>query len=67
MGEVVNLRMARKRKARAGREDTAARNRAAHGMSRAEKEANKAARDRAEKALDGHRREPGDTPEDGAK
>lgn len=67
MGEVVNLRVARKRKARAGREDAAARNRAVHGMSRAERDASKAAKARAEKALDGHRREPGDDPADGAK
>jgi hypothetical protein len=38
MGEVVNLRIARKRKARAEREETAAENRAKFGRSRAEKQ-----------------------------
>lgn len=38
MAEVVNLRLARKAKARAGREADAAANRAAHGRPKAERD-----------------------------
>lgn len=58
MGEVVNLRMARKRKARAEREKDAERNRAEHGVSRNQRAAARAETDRAGAALDAHRREP---------
>ncbi|MBX3572949.1 MAG: DUF4169 family protein [Mesorhizobium sp.] len=61
MGEVVNLRLARKRKARAAQDIQAAANRALHGRTKAEKAEEKAARQRGEALLDGHRLErPGD-------
>ena len=55
MAEIVNLRLARKRKARADASDKAATNRALHGMTLAEKRKLTAERDRASTALDGHR------------
>ncbi len=57
MGEVVNLRLARKAKRRATEAATAATNRAAFGRTKAEKAADRAARDRAEHLLDGAKRE----------
>ena len=57
MAEVVNLRLARKAKARAGREAAAAANRVAFGRSKAEKEAAKAETARARRLLDGAKRE----------
>lgn len=57
MGEVVNLRLARKAKARAGKEATAAANRAAFGRGKAEKAAARAAAQRAAHLLDGAKRE----------
>jgi len=53
MGEVVNLRLARKAAARAAKEAEAATNRAAHGRTRAERAATKAERTRAARLLDG--------------
>ncbi len=55
MGEVVNLRLARKRKARAEHDAQAAANRALHGRGKSEKIAEKTARQRSEASLDGHR------------
>ena len=55
MGEVVNLRLARKRKAREDREVEAAANRALHGRSKAAKRAEETGRQRSEAVLDGHR------------
>ncbi|WP_294189830.1 DUF4169 family protein [uncultured Sphingomonas sp.] len=57
MGEVVNLRRARKAKARAEAETTAATNRAAFGRTKAEKQRDAVARDRLNATLDGARRE----------
>jgi hypothetical protein len=57
VAEVVNLRLARQAKARAGKEATAAANRAAFGRSKVEKAAAKAEADRAGRLLDGARRE----------
>ena len=57
MGEVVNLRLARKAAARRGKEAEAAANRAAHGRTRAEREATKAEKERAARLLDGARRD----------
>lgn len=62
MAEILNLRLARKRKARAQAGEKAARNRAVHGRSGAERAKAEAERQRAQATLDGHRREP----EDGA-
>ncbi|CAG0996731.1 MAG: DUF4169 family protein [Rhizobiaceae bacterium] len=56
MGEVVNLRLARKRKARVDREQVAERNRAVHGRTKAERERDAAEASRTVRFLDGHRR-----------
>lgn len=57
MGEVVNLRMVRKRSARADKERVAAENRALHGRSKADRKAQDAERDREKTRLDGHHRD----------
>lgn len=57
MAEVVNLRMARKRRERDERERTAAENRVRHGTSKAERHVTRAESERAASALDGHRRD----------
>ncbi|HEY4192186.1 MAG TPA: DUF4169 family protein [Mesorhizobium sp.] len=58
MGDIVNLRMARKRKARAGREQEAEQNRALHGRSRAESKNDRQIAEKAAKFIDGHRLSP---------
>lgn len=58
MAEIVNLRHARKQKARAQKEKRAAENRAAFGRGKDEKRAAADQRDRALAALEAHRREP---------
>ena len=64
MGEVVNLRQARKQKARIEKERLAGENRALHSRSRAERERDRLTTDKAEKFVAGHRREkPGDKDE----
>lgn len=64
MAGIVNLRMARKRRARAEREAQADRNRLEHGVPKALTEKAQAERRLAQQALDGHRRErPGGTEE----
>jgi Domain of unknown function (DUF4169) len=50
MAEIINLRMARKAKARDAAEKTASENRVIHGQTKAEKQARKAEKIRAEKA-----------------
>ena len=62
MADIVNLRMARKRKGREDRERLADQNRLLHGRSKAEKSSTKAETERAAAILDGHLRElpPGD-------
>ena len=55
MGEIVNLRMARKRKARAEDAKAAEQNRVLHGRSRAEKQADARTKAREATLLDGHR------------
>lgn len=59
MGEVVNLRLARKRKVRAEKEQVAERNRAVYGRTKAERERDEAEAGRAVRFLDGHRRDGG--------
>jgi hypothetical protein len=59
--DIVNLRRARKAKARTEREKVAAGNRIAFGRSKSEKQLSKAERDRDRKAIDAHRREPDKT------
>jgi hypothetical protein len=57
MGEIVNLRQARKQKARAEQEKLAGENRALHGRSKAEKDRDRLIADKAETFVAGHRRE----------
>lgn len=57
MGEIVNLRRARKQKARDAQVAVADANRARHGRTKAEREVEEARRAADERALDGHRRE----------
>ena len=57
MGEVVNLRLARKAAARKDKEAQAAANRAAHGRTSAERAASKAEAERTARLLDGAKRE----------
>jgi hypothetical protein len=59
MGEVVNLRQARKRRDRDARESEAEAKRLKHGLSKAEKGVSAARRDQDARKLEGHRLEPG--------
>jgi hypothetical protein len=60
MADLINLRQARKRKARADREVEAAANRALHGRSKAQKTRERLEAARSDASLDGHRRQPQD-------
>lgn len=51
--EIVNLRKARKAKARADKERTAAENRVVHGRSKAERQREASDKDRLQRELDG--------------
>lgn len=55
MGDVINLRRARKTKSRADAETKAGENRAAHGRSKAEKNLTKANKNVASRKLDHHK------------
>ena len=55
MTNVVNLRMARKRKARAEKEQAAGENRALHGRSKAEKLRDRTQAEKSAAFVDGHR------------
>lgn len=57
MADIVNLRHARKQKARAEKERLAEQNRSLHGRSRTERERDRLAADKSEKFVSGHRRE----------
>jgi hypothetical protein len=57
MSEIVNLRIARKRKARAERESEAAANRAKHGLGKAERARQKKEAATFRAILDGAKRE----------
>lgn len=57
MGDLVNLRQARKARARRDKETQAAANRALHGRTKAERTAEAAERARAEQLLDDARRD----------
>ena len=59
-GDVVNLRMARKRRDRTAKEAQAERNRFEHGRSKAERELARARNEKAARDLDASRREPDD-------
>jgi len=58
LSEVVNLRLARKRKARADKEQAALENRAIHGRTRAQKQRDRLAAEKSEAHIDGHRLKP---------
>lgn len=58
MADIVNLRQARKQKARDEKLRVAEQNRALHGRSKAEKERDRMIADKSDKFVAGHRREP---------
>ena len=60
MAEIVNLRRARKNKARAEKEKTAEANRILHGTPKALRNLEKARKDKADQGLRGHKLEDGD-------
>jgi len=60
MGDLVNLRTARKRAKRRQAEQAAASNRLAHGRSRAERTLEQSRTDKAQESLSQHRIETGD-------
>ncbi len=64
MGEVVNLREARKRRKRAEKDQAAAENRAKFGRTKGQKQKDAADAEKSVRDLEGHRRDPGDAPED---
>lgn len=55
--DIVNLRQARKARARVEKEKAAEANRRLHGMTKAERDKAADARDRLERHVEGHRRE----------
>lgn len=55
--DIVNLRRARKAKARVGREQQAAENRVKFGRSKAEREREEGIADLSRRRLDGHKRD----------
>ena len=55
MAEIVNLRQARKQRARAEKDKAAEQNRLNFGRTKAEKALTQAERDKATRTLDGHR------------
>jgi hypothetical protein len=61
MAEIVNLRQARKRKARADKARTAEEKRAVFGRTKDERKRSQRLAEQAERHLDGHRREPGES------
>lgn len=61
MGDVVNLRLARKAKARVEKEKLADANRALSGRPKAEKLAQRAERESLLRFVDGHKRDPDPT------
>lgn len=57
MAEIVNLRLARKQKARADKDARAEQNRVTFGRSKAEKQKTAAEKARADRHVDGHKRD----------
>jgi hypothetical protein len=57
MGEIVNLKLHRKRKARAAKDEQAAENRARFGRTKEEKTLSESLDTKAQKDLDAHKRE----------
>lgn len=66
MAEVINIRQAKKALARAKDRAQATQNAAKFGRTKAERQAEDAARDTAARHLDGHLRDMADNDEDGA-
>jgi hypothetical protein len=64
MAEIINLRHARKQKARSEKERLAAENRAIHGRSKSERERENLLESKATTFLDAHRRSPSREPGD---
>jgi hypothetical protein len=62
MAEIINLRQARKNKARADKEARAEQNRVSFGRTKAEKTLTKTEQDLAKSRLEGHKRDPDETP-----
>ena len=60
MAEIVNLRVVRKRAEREARAEHVQHNRIKHGLSKAERELQRARKAKSKRDLDGHRLEPGD-------
>jgi Domain of unknown function (DUF4169) len=60
MGDLVNLRAARKRAARARHEEQAAQNRVVYGRTKVERELEAARSDKVARQLEAHRIEKGD-------
>jgi hypothetical protein len=60
MAEIINLRKARKKKARAEKEAEAAENRAKFGRPKEERSQSEAAKDLLDRKLDAHRRDDDD-------
>jgi hypothetical protein len=58
LADILSLSKARKAKARADEDATAAENRVKFGRTKAEKLADKSRKAKAEKGIDGHKREP---------
>lgn len=58
MGDIVNLRRARKQRRRDQDDAIAVANRLAYGVGKAAKQDARAERERAERVLEGHRRKP---------
>ncbi|TPJ15887.1 DUF4169 family protein [Mesorhizobium sp. B2-7-3] len=64
MADIVNLRQARKQRARDDKAQTASRNRALHGRTKAEKERHRLIADKSERFVAGHHREKPAQPHD---
>jgi hypothetical protein len=62
MAEIINLRQARKNKARADKEARADQNRVTFGRTKAEKTLTKAEREMDQRRLDAHKRDDSETP-----
>ncbi|MFD2646411.1 DUF4169 family protein [Devosia albogilva] len=57
MADIINLRTVRKQKARADKAVTAEQNRRLHGRSKADKQLDAAEKARAERQIEGHKRD----------
>ncbi|KAA3452644.1 DUF4169 domain-containing protein [Mesorhizobium sp. SARCC-RB16n] len=64
MADIVNLRQARKQKARDDKEQAASQNRALHGRTKAEKERDRLIAEKSERFVAGHHREKPSRPND---